>query len=179
MKLLTSILSSPQTGSILRGGYAVVKNQPTVAPVLAGGSIAAALGMILVGGHGVLDCIRFQTKHGQCDESVRSNGGMLGAGVMMLLGNWGSFNTYNKKLHAEDSIEPVIASRELVEDFPIAPVFSDLTTEPSGPSKQEIMNYMESGATEEDAAKFFNTTRYQIRKTLETPKSTRKRDRGR
>lgn len=179
MKLLKNILSSPQTGSILKGGYAVVRSQPTVAPVLAGGSIAAAIGMILVGGYGVFDCIRFQTEHGQCDESVRNNGGMLGAGAMMLAGNWGSFNTYNKKLHAEDSTEPVIAPRGLVEDFPVAPVFGNLATDSPEPSNQEIVNYMESGATQEDAAKFFNVTRYQIRKALETSKSARKRGRGR
>lgn len=179
MKLLKSILSSPQAGSILKGGYAVVKNQPAVAPVLAGGSIAAALGMILVGGYGVFDCIRFQTKHGQCDESVKQDGGMLAAGFVMLLGNWGSFNTYNKKLHAEDSISPLVETRELVEDFPVAPVFNQLVTEIPEPSKEEIMSYMESGATQEEAAKFFNTTRYRIRKALETQENARKRDRGR
>lgn len=179
MKLLKSILSSPQAGSILKGGYAVVKNQPAVAPILAGGSIAAALGMILVGGYGVFDCIRFQTKHGQCDESVKQDGGMFTAGFVMLLGNWGSFNTYNKKLHAEDSISPLVKTRELVEDFPVAPVFDHSALGASEPSREEIMSYLESGATQEDAAKFFNTTRYQIRKALETQKNAGKRDRGR
>jgi hypothetical protein len=135
--------------------------------------VAAALGMILVGGYGVFDCVRFQAEHGQCDESVRQDGGMFGAGVMMLLGNWGFFNTYNKKLHAQDVATPEVDPRELVENFPIAPVFGG-----PEPTKEEIDRYMASGATQEDAAKFFGVSRYQIRKALGKEKNQH-RDRGR
>jgi hypothetical protein len=173
MKLLKSLLQSPAAGSIARGGYAVVKNQPSAAPILAGSSVAAALGMILVGGYGVFDCVRFQTEHGQCDESVRQDGGMFGAGVMMLLGNWGFFNTYNKKLHAEDAGLPSVDPRELAEDLPVAPAFGM-----PEPTKEEVLSYMSSGATQEDAAKFFGVSRYQIRKALGKGEN-RKHDRGR
>lgn len=173
MKFLKSILQSPAAGSIARGGYAVVKNQPAAAPILAGSSVAAALGMILVGGYGVFDCIRFQTEHGQCDESVRQDGGMLGAGVMMLLGNWGFFNTYNRKLHAQDVAAPAVSPREFVEDFPVAPLFDG-----PEPTKEEVEAYMASGATQEEAAKFFGVSRYQIRKALGKQKN-QERDRGR
>jgi hypothetical protein len=173
MKFLRTILQSPATGSIARGGYAIVKNQPTAAPILAGSSVAAALGMILVGGYGMFDCIRFQSRHGQCDESVRQDGGMFGAGVMMLLGNWGFFNTYNKKLHAEDKVAESTDKRELVDGFPIAPVFT-----PIEPTREEIINYMASGATQTEAAKFFGVSRYQIRKALNESKE-QNRGRGR
>lgn len=172
MKLLKALSESSVAESLMKSGFTIVKNQPVAAPIFAGSSVAAALGMILVGGYGVFDCVRFQTKHGQCDESIRQDGGMLGAGVMMLLGNWGFFNTYNKKLHAEDTVFNSSDSRELVEDFPIAPVFNTKLT------KQEILEYMASGATERDAARFFGVSRHEIRKKLDK-QPDQKADRGR
>lgn len=178
MKFLQSILGSPAAGSIARGGYAIVKNQPAVAPVLAGGSVAAALGMILVGGYGVFDCIRFQTEHGQCDESVKQDGGMFAAGVMMLAGNWGAFNTYNKNLRIEEPRSSSVAPRELVEDFPIAPLFND-----SEINEADVASYVFDGDhTQEEAANHFGITRYQVRKMLSKAKNgnrSRNRDRGR
>lgn len=172
MRLLGSILKSPLLGSIANSGSSAMKRQPSLAPTFLGGGLLAGVTAILIGGYKVVDCVRYQTAPGQCDKAIDANAPAIIGGVAAIFTGWGGFNTYNRKLHEDDPVAPVVDRRSLATDTPESePLQSEL------PSKESIENYMALGATQEEAARFFRTTRYQIRKILNKEKSTR--DRGR
>jgi len=157
MRLLDSILKSPLLDSITSSGSSAMKRQPSLAPTFLGGGLLAGVTAILIGGYKIVDCVRYQTAPGQCNEAIDANAPAVIGGAAAIFTGWGGFNTYNRKLH--ETPEPEPPQTEL-------------------PSKESIENYMALGATQEEAARFFGTTRYQIRKIL-GKKESNNRDRGR
>jgi DNA-binding CsgD family transcriptional regulator len=192
MKILNSIFRSPATESILRGGYAIVKNQPNLAPVAFGGSVIAGIVSVLIGGYKIVDCVRYQSASGQCDEAIDKNAPIVTAGFLALVGNWGAFNTYNKKLHEDDVLLPgeKVSARELVIRDPIP--FDTGTNYASPVSIDSIAEDIEleisTGKTQQEVADLFNVSRYYVRKALDKARSkkenknqkeNRNKDRGR
>ena len=173
MRLLDSILKSPLLDSMTSSGSSAMKRQPSLAPTFLGGGLLAGVTAILIGGYKIVDCVRYQTAPGQCNEAIDANAPAVIGGAAAIFTGWGGFNTYNRKLHESDDATPITDTRSLVTDTPEPePPQTEL------PSKESIENYMALGATQEEAARFFGTTRYQIRKIL-GKKESNNRDRGR
>ena len=78
--------------------------QPLLAPAAVGGSMLAGLTAMLIGGYRIVDCFRFETGRGACDEAVDSNTPAVMAGAAALLGSWGGLFTYNRKLEHPDGL---------------------------------------------------------------------------
>jgi hypothetical protein len=171
MNLLKTLFGSPKTSSVIRSGIAIAKNQPNLAPALLGGGLVAGFTAMLIGGYKIFDCIRYQTSAGQCNQEIEGNAPAVVGGIATMLTGWGGFNTYNKNLHIGEEGVAIIPPKELVEDFPVASSFQE-----SEPSPEEIQEYISRGATQQEAADFFNVSRYHVRKSL---KQLRNRDRGR
>jgi len=192
MKIINSFFRSPAAESVLRGGYAIVRNQPNLAPVAFGGSVIAGVVSILIGGYKVADCIRYQSAPGQCDEAIDKNAPIVTAGFLALVGNWGAFNTYNKKLHEDDVLMPEekIATRELVIRNPV-PFDTSVTHASSLPIDsiaEDIELEISTGKTQQQVADLFNVSRYYVQKALKQARNkkdnknqneSRNKDRGR
>jgi len=191
MKIINSFFRSPAAESVFRGGYAIVRNQPNLAPVAFGGSVIAGVVSILIGGYKVADCIRYQSAPGQCDEAIDRNAPIVTAGFLALAGNWGAFNTYNKKLHEDDVLIPEekIATRELVIRNPVPfdtsathasplpelvirnPVPLDTSVAHASPLPidsiaEDIELEISTGKTQQQVADLFNVSRYYVQKAL-------------
>lgn len=166
MKFLQSFMPSDTASTLLRGAQAAAKSQPSLAPAALGGPIVAGIIMTMIGGYKIVDCIRYQTAPKQCDKTVEENATALISGPLILLTGWGGFNTYNKKLR-EDKVPAILPPRELVEPEPVNPfTFSAPTQIPPPPTTDQIVMEHESGKTQEDIAKLFGISRYQVRKAL-------------
>jgi DNA-binding CsgD family transcriptional regulator len=192
MKIINSFFRSPAAESALRGGYAIVRNQPNLAPVAFGGSVIAGVVSILIGGYKVVDCIRYQSAPGQCDEAIDKNAPIVTAGFLALAGNWGAFNTYNKKLHEDDVLIPEekIATRELVirNPVPFDTSVAHASSLPIDSIAEDIELEISTGKTQQEVADLFNVSRYYVRKALKQARNkkdnknqneSRNKDRGR
>lgn len=76
--------------------------QPKAAPIVAAGTAAAGLGALLFALFGVVDCLRFQTKPGQCNEVVRENATILAMGLLGVAGPLSGYFTLNPMLGTLD-----------------------------------------------------------------------------
>lgn len=110
IELLKSIASSGLNSTMATGGNSV-KN--AIAPAVLGGSVIAGVVSAIIGVHKIVDCLRYQTKHAQCDSAIETNLPAVVAGTVAVFGCWGGFNTYNPGLRREEQA-PEIQSRELV-----------------------------------------------------------------
>ena len=72
--------------------------QPALAPAALGGSILTGAAALIVGIWHVGDCVRYQTKPGQCIPVVEANALPIVAGLAAIAGAWGGFNTVNPAL---------------------------------------------------------------------------------
>lgn len=70
-------------------------NRQNIGPGAAAASVVAALAGIAVGLFSIADCVRFQTKAGQCDSAVRENAPQVFFGGITLLAVWGGYWTPN------------------------------------------------------------------------------------
>lgn len=181
MKLFQSFMHSDAAASLMKGGIAIARNQPSLAPAAFGASVVGGVLAALIGGYKIADCIRYQTGAGQCDQAIQENAPVVATGVLALLGNWGAFNTYNKKLHVDDVILPEskLPPRELVEPN---------TFSFSAPDPVEIAAKRDSGMTQEQISDSLGISRYQVRKALkrygelkqvQNKNKDRNKDRGR
>lgn len=146
-------------------------------PVAFGGSVAAGIASMLISGHQVIDCIRYQTSPGQCDSVIQTNLPGLVAGGGVLAGCWGAFNTYNPKLHKGESVGE-IAARGLV--IPAEPEEKIKTEEPvlaseSGEKTEQedygllidrVVEKREAGDTQKRIAESLGISIYEVRKAL-------------
>jgi hypothetical protein len=163
--VLTQAGLAPATGS--RGKMA--KAMP---PVAFGGSIAAGIVSMMISGHKIVDCIRYQTSAGQCDTVIETNLPGVVAGGGVLAGCWGAFNTYNPRLRKSENIDQV-AAKELV-----------VPTEPEKEVEQEansllidrVVEKRQAGSTQKEIAESLGISIYEVRKALY---QARLADRGR
>ena len=146
-------------------------------PVAFGGSVAAGIASMLISGHQVIDCIRYQTRPGQCDSVIQTNLPGLVAGGGVLAGCWGAFNTYNPRLHKGGSVGE-IAARGLV--IPAEPEEEIKTEEPalvsgSGEKAEQedysllvdrVVEKREAGDTQKKIAESLGISIYEVRKAL-------------
>lgn len=175
IKLIRSIISSPTTASVIKGGYQGVAKtigQPKLAPVAFGGSLIAGVASMFVGGYKIVDCVRYQSARGQCDTAIESNLPAVVGGVVAITGCWGAFHTYNPDLHQEDR-PTEIAPRELVvKDEP-----TDSRIAPSSShSPEEVKNLKRRGYTQQQIADELGITIYAVKKLLQQFKAA---ERGR
>lgn len=82
---------------------AVTANRQTIGPGVAATSVVAALAGLVLGLFSIGDCVRFQTKAGQCDAVVRDHGGQMAFAALTLAGAWGGYNTLNTHLRGASS----------------------------------------------------------------------------
>jgi hypothetical protein len=156
-----SIFKSPAANSILNAGVNVLtnpKNKP-FPPVALGGSIFIGILTTLFGGYRVIDCIRYQTERGQCDEVIRENIPTLAAGLGTITAGWGGFNTFNPKLHEKPGSStptPVLPAKELV--------LSEEETPP--PHPEVIKNLYTEGNSQVQISKMLGISLYAVRKAL-------------
>jgi hypothetical protein len=172
INLIGSVLRSSTTASIFKGGHAGVKsimNQQRVAPSLAlGGSLVAGVAAMFIGGFKIADCLRYQTKQGECDAAIERNLPAVIGGGAAIAGSWGGFNTYNPGLRKEDQPGEV-AERGLVVDAP----------EPQGfhsASPEYIKELAAKGMNQTEISKELGISRYMVRKALQQLSGS---DRGR
>lgn len=110
IELLRSIASSGFNSAMTTNGNTV---KSAMAPAILGGSVIAGVVTAVIGGYKIIDCVRYQTKHAQCDSAIEANLPAVVAGTVAVFGGWGGFNTYNPGLRREEQA-PEIQSRELV-----------------------------------------------------------------
>ena len=110
IELLRSIASSGFNSAMATSGNSV---KGAMAPAILGGSVIAGVVTAVIGGYKIIDCVRYQTKHAQCDSAIEANLPTVVAGAVAVFGGWGGFNTYNPGLRREEQA-PEIQSRELV-----------------------------------------------------------------
>ncbi len=156
IQLVNSVLKSSTTGSVIRGSHAgLSKAMPSVA---FGGSMVAGIASMIVSGYKIVDCIRYQTRQGQCDIIIENNlpGVIAGGGV--LAGCWGAFNTYNPGLRKDEQVGEV-ATRGLVASArPAARI--------NRSNVNRVMQLKEEGKTQKEIAEALGTTVYEVRKLL-------------
>jgi hypothetical protein len=195
MNFFRNLFSSSTATAVIRGGYSAVGKaglQPKFAPVAFGGSVVAGVVAMMIGGYKVTDCLRYQQAQGQCDEVIEKNLPAMVAGIAVLAGGWGAFNTYNPKLHQSDSA-PTLHGKELVlEEVPavssetllansntedarektvesVEPVYE---MEPQSERKtrmekaEEMKILHQSGYSQREIAEAFKVSRYAVRKAL-------------
>lgn len=159
---ISSFFSSSTAASIFKGGSAGIKNvteQPKLAPSLAfGGSLVAGVAAMFIGGFKVADCIRYQTKHGECDAAIEKNLPAIIGGAAALAGCWGGFNTYNPKLRSKSETTE-LAEAGLVVEEPEQTVFHSA-------SPEYIKKLYDDGMTQVEIAEKLGVSRYAVRKAL-------------
>lgn len=87
--------------------------QPTWAAPTFGGAIVAGVAAALISGYKIGDCIRFQSKPGECSEVIEANALPLVAGIAAIAGPLAGFMTLNPSLrrwdeHPEPEPLPVV-----------------------------------------------------------------------
>jgi hypothetical protein len=106
-----------------------VKQNPA-APVFAGAGVLSGVAAMVVALFSIGDCVRFQTRPGECNRVVSDHAGTLAFGALSIGGAVGGFFTVNpmlergKKREDEEAL-PVFAPRELPPHEPPASPVSD------------------------------------------------------
>jgi hypothetical protein len=72
--------------------------QPTWAAPTFGGAIVAGVAAALISGYKMADCLRFQSKPGECSEVIEGNALPLVAGIAAIAGPLAGFFTLNPDL---------------------------------------------------------------------------------
>ena len=72
--------------------------QTPAAPIAAAGGAATGLAAVVIGLFVIADCVRFQSKPGQCNKEVQENALMIVLGLTSLAGTAGAFFTVNPLL---------------------------------------------------------------------------------
>jgi hypothetical protein len=76
--------------------------QPVVAPIAAGGGVVGGVAAVLVSGYFLVDCFRYESGRGACDDAVRQHTLPLVAGAAAIAGTLGGLFTYNRRLDRPD-----------------------------------------------------------------------------
>lgn len=141
-------------------GVKSIMSQQRVAPSLAlGGSLVAGVAAMFIGGFKIADCLRYQTKQGQCDAAIERNLPAVIGGGAAIAGSWGGFNTYNPSLHKEDQPGEV-AERGLVVDTPEPQRFHSA-------SPDYIKELAAKGMSQTEISEELGISRYMVRKALQ------------
>lgn len=72
--------------------------QPIAAPIAAGGGVVGGLAAMLLSGYFLVDCFRYESGRGACDDAVREHTLPLVAGAAAIAGTIGGLFTYNRRL---------------------------------------------------------------------------------
>ena len=75
-------------------------NTPAWAPPMFGGAIVAGVATAVISAYEITDCLRFQTRQGQCSGTIQQNALPLVAGLAAVLGPIGGYFTLNTALDA-------------------------------------------------------------------------------
>jgi DNA-binding NarL/FixJ family response regulator len=74
--------------------------QPTWAAPAFGGAVVAGIAAALISGYKIADCLRFQSKPGECSEVLETNALPLVAGIAAIAGPVAGFMTLNPDLES-------------------------------------------------------------------------------
>jgi hypothetical protein len=72
--------------------------QPPLAPAALGTSVVVGIAAMLSGIYQVADCLRYQSRPGQCTDVIETQALPIVAGLAAIGGGWGGFNTINPEL---------------------------------------------------------------------------------
>lgn len=92
------------------------------APAVAAGGLVAAISAGVLGGWRIVDCVRFQTRAGQCDETIGANVGSVIAAAGALAAATGAWNTINPSLRVDTQLLSPLRAIEPLHRGGIEPV---------------------------------------------------------
>jgi hypothetical protein len=77
-------------------------NQPALAPMGVGSSIAAGIVGALIAFYNIEDCLRFRTGPGQCKDAIEQNVPLLIVSAAAVAGPVSGYFTYNPRLRRRE-----------------------------------------------------------------------------
>lgn len=128
--------------------------QPAWAPPVFGGAMLAGVAAAVISGYEITDCLRFQSRQGQCSDIIQSNALPLVAGLAAVLGPLGGYFTLNASLES-----PIGIGRQRLEELQeeagsmpdwVLPNLPD--TEPSGGYEAEAVKQLRADGLTQQAA---------------------------
>jgi DNA-binding NarL/FixJ family response regulator len=132
--------------------------QPAWAPPVFGGAMVAGVAAAVISAYEIADCLRFQTKQGQCSGIIQQNALPLVAGLAAVAGPIGGFFTLNSALDTSR------IRRQIEELEPLSQVLPDLSA--GDYQAQAAQQLKAEGLTQQAIAEQLGITRSAVRRLM-------------